>query len=106
MAAQTTQRPRRPIAARPAGPSGRSTEWMGFAACRGADPGLFFPEPREDTAEAKQVCRGCPVYADCLFYALLEPDKTRSGIWGGTTESEREALRQWDRSIRGRGATR
>ncbi|MFC9355225.1 WhiB family transcriptional regulator [Rhodococcus sp. NPDC057014] len=39
---------------------------------------------------AKQLCRGCPVRARCLNYALdaYEPH----GIWGGYTEDERRKL--------------
>ncbi len=46
------------------------------------DPGgLFFPEKGGSTREAKKVCTGCEVRAECLEYAL-EHDE-RFGIWGG-----------------------
>jgi WhiB family transcriptional regulator, redox-sensing transcriptional regulator len=73
------------------------------AACRSADPELFFGPESERVAdwqrreaEAKAVCAACPVTARCLAYAL----ETRQayGIWGGAAESERRAmLRQADR---------
>jgi WhiB family redox-sensing transcriptional regulator len=65
--------------------------WRSAAACRSADPELFFPfsesgEALEQIAEAKVICTGCPVRRQCLEFAL----RTRPhGIWGGLTERER-----------------
>ena len=41
-------------------------------------------------AQAKAICRECPVQPECLDYALgiREPH----GIWGGLTEAERRLL--------------
>nr|WP_271209415.1 WhiB family transcriptional regulator [Rhodococcus wratislaviensis] len=68
------------------------------AACRDADPTVFFyldnerGEPRAHRVRAaKQVCLRCPVRARCLNYAL-EARETH-GIWGGYTEDERRKLR-------------
>jgi hypothetical protein len=68
------------------------------AACRGVDPELFFPvaEPgtpvyRRQVLQAKAVCAGCPVRAECLEFALA---KLPYGIAGGLTEVERRALRR------------
>lgn len=68
--------------------------WMARAACLHADPELFFPERRDRHAPraAKAVCGGCPVLRECRDYALA--DETLVGIWGGTTERERRALRR------------
>jgi WhiB family redox-sensing transcriptional regulator len=66
--------------------------WMQDAACRGADPELFFPVRGETTYEAKAVCAGCPVRFECLEYALRHSE--RFGIWGGLGERERRRLRQ------------
>ncbi|EOM76723.1 hypothetical protein Rrhod_1842 [Rhodococcus rhodnii LMG 5362] len=44
----------------------------------------FFPEHRgtdNRVASAVAVCRGCPVAAQCLAYALTHDE--RWGIWGG-----------------------
>ena len=41
---------------------------------------------------AKAVCTGCPVLEQCRTYALARP--TLSGIWGGTSDRERQALRR------------
>ena len=65
--------------------------WRSAAACRSADPELFFPlsesgKSLEQIAEAKAICAGCPVRRQCLAFAL----RTRAhGIWGGLTELER-----------------
>jgi WhiB family redox-sensing transcriptional regulator len=42
--------------------------------------------------EAKLTCMECPYKARCLEYALKNPDLL--GIWGGTTEYQRKALRK------------
>jgi WhiB family redox-sensing transcriptional regulator len=70
--------------------------WTDLAACRGVDPEIFFPVSTagpalEDVAEAKRVCAGCPVTADCLSWALRAGES--AGIWGGTTPDERRYLR-------------
>lgn len=67
-----------------------------FRQCQDQDPELFFPVghgPRaiRQTAEAKAVCAGCPVIEQCLRYAL---DTYQEGVWGGTTDDERKALRK------------
>jgi WhiB family redox-sensing transcriptional regulator len=50
-------------------------------------------------AEAKAVCRRCPVRPDCLTDAL---ERIPNGIAGGLTEDERRALRRNGRGGRGR----
>jgi WhiB family redox-sensing transcriptional regulator len=68
--------------------------WQARAACRDADPELFFPEPGQlpQTAKAKEVCAGCAVRGPCLQAALHRRDD-RWGIYAGTTPGERVALR-------------
>ena len=51
------------------------------AACRAADPRLFFPPEGDEGAEAKAICAGCPVRAEC--YALAVANGEECGIWGG-----------------------
>jgi WhiB family redox-sensing transcriptional regulator len=65
---------------------GRS--WHARAACRGADPALFFAEQME--SEAKALCCCCPVRLDCLEAGLGEP----WGVWGGLTARERRGERR------------
>lgn len=53
------------------------------AACIGADPALFFPNPRDVETEARAVaiCSACPARAACYARAVL--NKECSGVWGG-----------------------
>jgi WhiB family redox-sensing transcriptional regulator len=66
--------------------------WIELAACRGLDAALFFPTRGEWTREAREVCGGCPVRAQCLEHALDAGEKF--GIWGGKTERQRRAMRR------------
>jgi WhiB family redox-sensing transcriptional regulator len=70
-------------------------DWRDDAACRDADPELFFPDgdirsARAQVKTAKLICRGCPVSATCLNWALASGQE--AGIWGGLTEDERRRL--------------
>ncbi|MFJ9131272.1 WhiB family transcriptional regulator [Streptomyces sp. NPDC102340] len=74
-------------------------DWRELATCRGMDPDLFFPigNSRSFAAlveidEAKAVCGSCPVVRQCLEWALNAG--AVEGIWGGTTEAERRAMRR------------
>jgi WhiB family redox-sensing transcriptional regulator len=66
--------------------------WQDHANCLGVDPDLFFPERGASTREAKEVCRGCVVRAECLEFALQNGEKF--GIWGGLSERERRRIRR------------
>ena len=71
-------------------------DWRSRAACLSADPDLFFPisssGPAVDqVAKAKSICAGCQVRQECLGYALAT-DQIH-GVWGGTSEEERQLLR-------------
>jgi len=78
--------------------------WRLRASCRSVDPDLFFPVGStglalEQIGDAKAVCALCPVNEPCLEYALATNQD--SGVWGGTSEEERRALRrQWLRARR------
>lgn len=73
--------------------------WRARAACRegqGVDPEIFFPlgdmwRAGED-AQAKAVCKRCPVVAECLDWALETGEPW--GVAGGLTEVERQVLRR------------
>lgn len=80
--------------------------WRDASACRGLgeDSELFFPVGEGHAAkaqeeQAKAVCRGCPVWQQCLVWAL--ETRQDSGVWGGLSEGERrklhrrEARRNW-----------
>lgn len=72
------------------------TDWRHHAACRSAcNPDLFFTTGYTDPAlrqiaEAKAVCRRCPVTEDCLAWAIATGQD--AGVWGGLGEDERRDL--------------
>lgn len=79
-----------------------SQGWRSSALCAGHS-GLFFrlssggaPSKLRDrvdpAAEAKAVCRRCPVRRECLDYAM--ENEIVDGVWGGTDERERKLLRK------------
>ena len=73
------------------------SKWRIDAACRDTDPDLFFPVGTtgmalEQIAQAKKVCTSCPCREACLDFAILTNQD--SGIWGGTSEEERRAIRR------------
>ena len=72
-------------------------DWQSQGACRQAASGLFFDSDAKRGARralqeeaAKQVCRQCPVMAQCRAHGLACEDY---GIWGGLTAKERSVLR-------------
>ena len=69
-----------------------SGDWQDRALCQETDPEEFFPEKGGSSRAAKRVCRSCEVQTECLEYALLHD--IRFGIWGGTSERERRALKR------------
>jgi WhiB family transcriptional regulator, redox-sensing transcriptional regulator len=79
------------------GPLTENWEWQLLGACRSEDTELFFhPEgergPRRSGREAaaKAVCARCPVLDLCRSHALAAREPY--GVWGGMSESEREAV--------------
>jgi WhiB family transcriptional regulator, redox-sensing transcriptional regulator len=77
-------------------PLSATRDWRAVAACRHADPELFFPPGRDDVATdqiaaAKAVCARCPVCRECLAFAIAH--RQHDGIWGGLTELERRRFR-------------
>ena len=72
--------------------------WWRSAACRSADPDLFFPvsasgRSLEQVERAKAVCRRCIVRRQCLQYAVNTEEP--HGIWGGMTEDERRRVTRY-----------
>lgn len=76
-------------------------DWRDLARCAETDPEAFYPEKGGSSREAKAVCRACEVRTECLAYALEHDEKF--GIWGGLSEHERRPLRR-DRNEDGRAA--
>lgn len=70
--------------------------WVQQAACRGyPEPDLWFAHMTEiwDRREALDVCRRCPVRAECLDYAVSDPE-INAGIWGGMGFEQIKQLRR------------
>lgn len=90
-----------------AGGHGHRENWRELAACRSAEPDLFFPAPAGgqggvsaggqsgvstdgEAERAKAVCAECPVRRECLQFALAT--RQAYGIWGGMSEHERRIV--------------
>lgn len=84
--------------------------WADEAACRTADPDLFFPKDHRRavvpliTMQAKAYCHACPVIDDCLRFALQRPES--HGVWGGLDEDERQLIRRREQRRARRRAAR
>jgi len=73
--------------------------WLDLALCGGLPPDLFIGRDGEQQHEkpareaaAKAVCANCLVRRECLDYAIGRD--IRFGVFGGTGEDERQALRR------------
>lgn len=64
-------------------------EWVTQAKCRNGDPDALFVRGAAQR-RAAQICRGCPVLAECRADALN--NRVEFGVWGGLTERQRRAL--------------
>lgn len=83
--------------ARLPGPIADVWDWQRLGLCRGRDSAQFFHPDGERGASrgrreaaAKQLCRACPVRAECAAHALATREPY--GVWGGFTEAERLRL--------------
>ncbi len=75
--------------------------WFNDASCRG-QTSLMFPKQHKDItyiAQARALCRTCPVIEDCLEYALEFPPADMHGVWAGLT-SRQLAAEQRRRKIK------
>ena len=64
--------------------------WMKRASCRHKTD-LMFPKEHKDItyiAEARALCRTCPVKTPCLAYALQYPTADIHGVWAGLTSRQ------------------
>jgi WhiB family redox-sensing transcriptional regulator len=76
---------------------GDGNPWRDRAACQSVSADLFFPIGRtgdaiEHIEAAKAVCRTCPVRDACLRFAI--ETNQEAGVWGGTSEDERDRIRR------------
>lgn len=83
--------------------AGPADHWRDYAACRDADPELFFPTfggppGARQFERAKAVCDRCPVASTCLAWAL--DNGVGEGIWGGKDARERRRLSPQGRANR------
>ena len=83
--------------------------WHDAAACRHADPGLFFgPDGESDDGRSRRerraghICAGCPVRAACAQWA--DEHQPRAGIWAGVNHDRwtAEHRRENDRARKAR----
>ena len=62
-------------------------------ACAEIGGDFWFPEKADTSSEmflAKSICGSCTHKTECLEWAI---DNERFGIWGGTTETQRQGMR-------------
>jgi len=83
--------------------------WRNEAACASpfVEKELFWPVGTSgpallQIAEAKTVCRRCPVVSECLTWAL--DNGSDGGVWGGMSEDERRALKRRNARTKARTA--
>lgn len=75
--------------------------WFDLASCKGKTE-LMFPKQHKDItyiAQARAICKTCPVKAQCLEYALEFPPADMHGVWAGLT-SRQLAAEQRRRKIK------
>lgn len=66
--------------------------WQDDAACRNADPAIFFPETKHTNIAAEKLCESCPVRLKCLVFAI--ENKIEHGIWGGHGLTARRRIKR------------
>lgn len=75
--------------------------WFDYASCKGKTE-LMFPKQHKDItyiAQARAICKTCPVKKHCLEYALEFPPADMHGVWAGLT-SRQLAAEQRRRKIK------
>ena len=81
-------------------------DWRSRSKCQKLTPNefddMFFPEAGRAINRAKLFCKDCPVFTECLQFAL---DNKVSGIWAGTSSKERKGIHDLNRVARGLVAT-
>jgi len=82
-------------------------DWRDNAACRDADPDLFFPIGTTAPAlrqvwEAIRICQACPIQVRCLAWALEQG--VTDGVWGGTTPDSGAPSGAWQTSTQRAGS--
>jgi hypothetical protein len=72
-------------------------DWQQLANCRDLETNLFFPANGTESALARKMikpfCDACPVFNQCLGFAMSFADKALQGLWANTTEGDRRRMR-------------
>lgn len=71
---------------------GELPAWLTWAACKGKDPAVFFPEVGQSVVPAVAICETCPVQNQCLDWALRNHEVY--GVWGGTSQRQRARIKK------------
>ena len=58
---------------------------------RGQGVRTWFTGASETVERARAICGGCAVRAECVRYAMSDPDL--DGVWAGLTAKERREMR-------------
>lgn len=77
------------VAQRHAAEAEHGIDWRKRAACRDADPELFFALTNHQIRAAKQICRTCPARVRCRQWA--DEHGITYGVWGAESEEERRS---------------
>lgn len=73
-------------------------DWADKAACKHTPSEIFYPDGKDKETDkhreamAKNICRTCPVAAECLLHALNKDEMY--GIWGSFAPKDRKNLLQ------------
>src|SRR5699024_3664991 len=67
----------------------RRSGWQALPAPRWIRICISRPANMRQIWQAKAVCAGCPVLAQCREYGMTEPH----GVWGGLSAGERREIR-------------
>jgi len=69
-----------------------SQHWREQALCAQVGSEVFFLPKGGSAKEAREICAKCPVAAECLQYAVNNPE-INDGIWAGKTSEQLQKMR-------------
>jgi WhiB family redox-sensing transcriptional regulator len=84
-------------------PSTPRDSWLDDAGCTTVPVEVFYgteehPLTHTERAQAKDICKKCPVQFNCLEHSLITREYW--GIWGGLDERERRAVMKEYKTIK------
>lgn len=71
--------------------SGLALPLLTDAACRAADPEIFFATNEVDLAEARTICTTCPSATAHACFAWAIANREQHGLWGNSSPRQRRA---------------